>query len=320
MSELELENSDFRPGEEISITVGGNSVNVRLDNYLCSRFGQLSRAKIQRIIKTQNIMVNGQRSKASRKLNFGDVIELVLPSRELTVDHVPLDIIYEDSDLIALNKQPGIIVHPARGTENKSGTLINGLLYYASQKPEEQRFIPDVIHRLDRNTTGVIIFSKSARANQLISEQFENRNTKKEYLALVHGILSEKTALIDEPIGQHPRYFEKYAVTQDGKTARTRYEVIEELSDFSLVKISLLTGRTHQIRVHFSHIGHPLVADELYGGRIIAPSQLAPENPGIERTALHSSSLTITHPSSHKQITFAAPLAQDIENFLNSLR
>jgi len=314
-----FDNGDFRPGEKLVITVGGDKKSVRLDNYLCARFGQLSRAKMQRIIKGQQILVNGIKAKSSRKLSAGDTIELNLPDRDLVADELPLEIIHEDESIIILNKQPGVIIHPARG--NSRGTLLNGLLHHANEKsPLGQEYIPRVIHRLDQNTSGTMVFAKNEEADRYISEQFQDRTTEKIYLALVHGKLPNKSGEIEEPIGDDLQGLERQTICKNGKYALSLYDVLEEFRNISLVKITLKTGRTHQIRVHLSHIGNPIVADTLYGG-----SQLeyhcAETNTTciLNRVALHAWQLSFTHPDSKKRVTFATELANDIARAKRSL-
>lgn len=339
---MAFDHSQFRTGEHLVINVGGDIRNVRLDNYLCSRFGQLSRAKMQRIIKHQDILVNGLKAKPSRKLSEGDVIELDLPSKELIPEEIPLEIIHEDDDIIVLNKQAGVIIHPARG--NASGTLLNGLINYANQhKPNDAAFVPDVVHRLDKETSGTIVFSKNEQVNTKLSLQFQERSTKKVYYAIVHGNLLQKTGIIDQPIGIDDKNPERYTVRPDGKEAITLYKVLENFDGYSLVEIELKTGRTHQIRVHMSHVGHPLVADVMYGGKKVyglgpldnnddavqllnadGASRDGVENddfmPVMGRVALHAKMLSFIHPATGKQVFFESKLPDDFQSFLGWLK
>ena len=294
---MQFDHENFRPGERLVIKVGGGISGLRLDNYLCSRFGHLSRAKMQRIILNQEVLVNGQRGKPSRRVYFGDVVEFTLLSKELVADDIPIDIIYEDQDIIVVNKQPGILIHPARG--NSSGTLLNAIAHYAAG-----RFEPDVVHRLDRNTSGTMVFSKNQAANVALSAQFEGRETQKEYLAIVHGTPSPLCGQIEQPIGQADANSEKYAVMPEGRYALTLYETISSSADglYSLVRLDLKTGRSHQIRVHLSHIGCPIVGDTLYGGKI----------DHIERCALHAQKLAFNHPTTGQRLEFNSPLPQDM--------
>lgn len=318
---MAFDSSSLRIGEHLVINVGGNNDGVRLDNYLCSRFGQLSRAKMQRIIRDQTVLVNGKKAKPSRKLNCGDKVEIDLPSRELLAEQMPINIIHEDDQIIVINKQPGVIIHPARG--NSNGTLINGLLYHAQNtSSDENEYVPGVVHRLDKNTSGTMVFAKSDYANTHLSEQFQERKTSKKYLAVVHGRIEADSGVIDKPMGIDPRYPEKYAVREDGKEAVTLFEVVERFDEFTVVGITLKTGRTHQIRVHFSDMGNPLVADETYGGRVVCASVKNDAENKVElmsRVALHSQILGFEHPGSGKWVEFESELPDDIQHFINSI-
>ncbi len=310
--------NEFRAGEYLKITVSGNYKSIRLDNYLCARFGNLSRAKMQRIIKAQDILVNSIKSKPSRKLRGGDVIEFYLPDRELVADDLPIDIIAEDDALVVVNKQPGIIIHPARG--NPRATLLNALLHHATTNfSEKNQYKPMVVHRLDKETSGTVVFAKSPQYAQILAEQFASRETQKIYLALVHGKLPQKTGKIEEPLMQHPSA-ERQVVSENGKYALSLWDVIEEYEEFSLVKVILKTGRTHQIRCHLSHIGNPIVADTLYGGKKIkSTGQELQMSSSLDRVALHSWQLKFAHPVTNKDVEYISPLPKDIYSFCKTL-
>jgi 23S rRNA pseudouridine1911/1915/1917 synthase len=318
---------DEDAGERLVIRVSGAIKERRLDKYLQGRYSQFSRTTIQRLIKEQGVKVNGQDGKPSRKLSRGDVIELMLPSppsREIEAQNIPLSIIYEDEHMIVINKQAGLIVHPARGYKNN--TLVNGLIYYAqSIAAVGESFRPGIVHRLDKNTTGVMVVAKTDTAHWRISKQFELRTTKKSYIAICHGIPQLDADCIDQPLGVNPRYREKYAVRPDGKEAVTFYEVLERFRGFSLVKASPRTGRTHQIRVHLAWIKHPIVADDMYGGALVYPWQMedrpaAVEEPLLARCALHAWKLEFNHPETGERMIFEAPLQADMQHFLDNLR
>ncbi len=312
----------------LTLRVGSSIKQRRIDRYLHGRFAGFSRAVIQQTIKTGRAKVNGKIVKQSFKLSPGDTIELSLPelpTREIQAENIPLDIIYEDNDLIVLNKPANIIVHPARG--NTHGTLVNALTFYCNQLSSglgELR--PGIVHRLDKNTTGLLVVTKNDPAQWKIAKQFRNRTIEKTYLAVVHGTPELNADRIKVPLGIHPKIRQKYAVRPEtGKEAVTFYEVLESFRGFSLLKLTPKTGRTHQIRVHCSYIKHPIVADDTYGGKIVYPWQLkdaqpAPEDPVISRCALHAHSITFKHPTSEKQVSFEAPLPQDIQNLLDMLR
>ena len=312
----------------LTLRVGSSIKQRRIDRYLHGRFASFSRAVIQQTIKTGLAKVNGKIVKQSFKLSPGDTIEVTLPeppSKEILPENIPLDIIYEDNDLIVLNKPANIIVHPARG--NTHGTLVNALVHYCNQLSSglgELR--PGIVHRLDKNTTGLLVITKNDPAQWKIAKQFRNRTIEKTYLAVVHGTPELNADRIKVPLGIHPKIRQKYAVRPEtGKEAVTFYEVLESFRGFSLLKLTPKTGRTHQIRVHCSYIKHPIVADDIYGGKIVYPWQLkdaqpAPEDPVISRCALHAHSITFKHPTTEKQVSFEVPLPPDMQNLLDMLR
>jgi len=312
----------------MTLHVGASIKHRRLDKYLHGRFQNYSRALIQEIIKAGGVKVNQKTVVKSYKLSPADIIELTLPelpSKEITPEDIPLNIIFEDGDIIVINKQPNIIVHPARGY--KSGTIVNALAFHCkklSSGTTEQR--PGIVHRLDRNTTGVMVIAKTEIAQWKISKQFHDRLTKKSYIAIVHGCPELTADRISFPLGVHPRVREKFAVRPEtGKKAITIYETLEEFTGYSLLKVRILTGRTHQIRVHLSHIKHPVVADDMYGGKIVYPWQLknaepAPEQPVMDRVALHAHTLEFTHPTTNTPVKFEAPLPDDMQKLLDMLR
>lgn len=328
MKQNTTNNIPNNPDKPLVLHVGHSVKERRIDKYLHSRFGNYSRAMLQQIIKAGGVKVNGQLVKQSFKLSGGDKIELTLPElpeKEITPENIPLNIIYEDDDIIVLNKPADMLVHPARG--NLHGTLVNALSFYSDKLSSGLgEFRPGIVHRLDKNTTGVMVVTKNETAQWKIAKQFETRRTKKEYLAIVHGTPQLTSDRINAPLGIHPKKREKYAIRpQIGKEAVTFYEVLEEFRGFSLLKLLPKTGRTHQIRVHLSYVKHPIVADDMYGGKFVYTWQLADAEPAVEepiinRPALHALSLEFKHPTTEKQVKFEAPLPQDIQNLLNLLR
>jgi 23S rRNA pseudouridine1911/1915/1917 synthase len=331
----------------LTLRVGRALQERRLDKYLHGRFSNFSRAMLQEIIKAGGVKVNGQPAKPSLKLNPDDLIEITLPElpkSEIPPEDIPLNIIYEDDDIIVINKPADIIVHPARG--NTHGTIANALAFYlASTETDEDKdeedeseadetklpfalgeFRPGIVHRLDRNTTGVMILAKNEVAQWKIAKQFQDRQVEKSYIAIVHGIPDLTRDRVNAPLGIHPKFRYKYAIRPEtGKEAITFYEVIESFRGFSLLKLTPKTGRTHQIRVHLSYIKHPVVADDMYGGKPVYPWQLknaesAPEDPIISRCALHASTIAFTHPTTNKMVRFEAPLPDDMQNLLDLLR
>lgn len=314
--------------EVLTFKVGRTIQHHRLDKYLHGRFSNYSRAMIQKQIDAGHVKVNGQIAKASYKLAPGDTIEVILPelpSREIAPEDIPLNVIYEDNDLIVLNKQADMIVHPARG--NTHGTLVNALAFYSDELSSGLgEFRPGVVHRLDKNTTGVMIITKNDVAQWKVAKQFEHRQVKKEYLAIVQGVPELSADRINAPLGVHPKVREKYAIRPlVGKEAVTFYQVLEEFKGYSLVKCMPKTGRTHQIRVHLSYIKHPIVGDDMYGGKIVYSWQLkntepAVEEPLISRCALHAHKIEFKHPTTQKTVSFEAPLPADMQNLLDMLR
>ncbi len=314
--------------EALALQVGNSIKERRVDKYLHGRFSNYSRAMLQEIIRAGAVKVNGKIVKQSFKLSPGDKIDMTLPelpSKEIQPEDIPINIIYEDDDLIILNKHAGIIVHPARG--NTHGTLVNALAFYSDKLSSGLgEFRPGIVHRLDKNTTGVMVVAKNDHAQWKIAKQFENRQTKKSYLAIVHGTPELDADRINEPLGIHPKAREKYAIRpQTGKEAITFYETLEVFRGFSLLKLAPRTGRTHQIRVHLLHIKHSIVADDMYGGKLVYLWQLADgeqqvAEPIINRVALHAHTLEFKHPTTQKLVKFEAPLPDDMQNMLEALR
>ncbi len=328
MKQNTTNNIPNNPDKPLVLHVGHSVKERRIDKYLHSRFGNYSRVMIQQIIKAGGAKVNGQPVKPSFKLSHGDKIELSLPAlaeKQIPPENIPLNIIYEDDDIIVLNKPADMLVHPARG--NLHGTLVNALSFYSDKLSSGLgEFRPGIVHRLDKNTTGVMVITKNETAQWKIAKQFETRRTKKEYLAIVHGTPQLTSDRINAPLGIHPKIREKYAIRpKGGKEAVTFYEVLEEFRGFSLLKLFPKTGRTHQIRVHLSYAKHPIVADDMYGGKFVYLWQLADAEPEVEeplinRPALHAFSLEFKHPTTEKQVKFEAPIPQDMQKLLEMLR
>ena len=314
-------------GQQLAIRVGSQISNRRLDTYLVGRFSKFSRTHIQRLIKNQGVKVNSNIAKQSTRLNPGDEVELILPprkTRELVPEDIPLDIIYEDEDVIVINKQADLIVHPARGY--KSGTLVNALVFHAKELSNVNAdYRPGIVHRLDRNTTGVIIVAKNDASHWQLSRQFADRSTQKIYMAVIHGVPELDADCINQPVGVHPSIREKMSVNIQGKEAVTIYRVLEKFRGYSIVELSPKTGRTHQLRVHMQYLKHSIVADDMYGGKVVYPWQLedrnpAPQEPVLKRTALHAWKLEINHPTTKKRMLFQADPPPDMQNLIHNLR
>jgi len=321
-------NSNDTENGQLTLKVGSSIKERRIDKYLHARFSNLSRVMIQKQITAGAVKVNGKVVKASFKLNPGDQINLTLPeppSKKILPEDIPLNIIYQDDDIIVLNKQADMIVHPARG--NTHGTLVNALVFHSDKLSSGLgEFRPGIVHRLDRDTTGVMVVTKNDTAQWKIAKQFERRQTQKNYLAIVQGTPELTADRISAPLGVHPRIREKYAIRPEtGKEAVTFYEVLENFRGFSLLKMTPKTGRTHQIRVHLSYIKHPIIGDDMYGGKFVYPWQLqgvepAVQQPVINRVALHAWILEFKHPTTDKLMKFEAPLPEDMQDLLDMLR
>jgi 23S rRNA pseudouridine1911/1915/1917 synthase len=319
---------DFQGGEVINLRVGTNIRHRRLDKYVNGRLVRFSRNLIQKMVKNGAITVNDNEVKSSHQINPGDIVRITLPEpqpKEITPEDIPLDIIYEDDDMIAVNKQADLIIHPARGF--KTGTLVNALVHYAdSLSKGTYHYRPGIVHRLDRNTTGVVVVAKNDIAQYKLADQFQNRTTEKTYLAIVHGNPELDADRIRNRLGIHPSVREKFAVRPDiGKEAITVYHVLERFKGFALLEIKILTGRTHQIRVHMSHIKHPIVGDDMYGGKPlykwhICGDEAVAEEPVMPRCALHAWKLCINHPKTDQRMELEAPLPEDMRQTLELLR
>ena len=299
----------------ISITVDNNNAKTRLDvvcSVLMNEFIS-SRNYAQKLIESGNISVNGKILKTNYKVKTGDVITCVLPEPEnLTIEaeNIPLDIVYEDSDLLVINKRRDMVVHPAPG--NYSGTLVNALLYHCKDLSDINGMIrPGIVHRIDKDTTGLLVVAKNNNSHLLLSEQLKRHDIKREYIAVAEGIITENSGTINLPIGRHEVDRKKMTVRADNsKEAITHFQVVQRLQGHTVVVCNLETGRTHQIRVHLSHIGHPIVGDPLYGMR---------DTHGMVGQALHARKLSFTHPSSGKLVSFEAPPPADFDELVKGL-
>ncbi len=315
-------------------------LNKRLDKYLTDRITFMSRNQLQRLIDVGGVTVNDRATKASTKLRLGDVVEVVVPpppATEIQGEDIPLEVLYEDDAMIVLNKHAGIIVHPARS--HNRGTMLNALVYHFAHRSPRGGALsgvgkdlarPGVVHRLDRDTTGVIIFAKDDEAHWKLGRQFELRQVDKRYLALAQGVIEADAEVMEEPIGPSPSKVkgqrEKMVVRRDeqGKPAVTIVRVRQRFRGFTLVELELKTGRTHQIRVHLSHAGYPILGDDMYGGpekviaRAIHPT--LDDEEVITRQALHAASTTIRHPRTGEMMTFTAPLPAEMMRAMTLLR
>lgn len=286
----------------------------RLDKVVSNLEQEISRETIQRMIKTGKILVNGKQEKASYKTAVGNVITLEeeIPEEvELKPQEMPLDIIYEDDDMLVINKEKGIVVHPGNG--NPDGTLANAVMAKCkgSLSGIGGKIRPGIVHRIDKDTSGLIIVAKNDTAHLNLSKQIQDRKVKKTYIALVRGVIKENEATINMPIGRSSKDRKKMAVTKDGKEAITHFKVLKRYNGFTLLEVKIETGRTHQIRVHLSEIGYPVVGDEVYSNG---------KNPfGVKGQMLHAEKLELKHPRTGKDLTFEAPVPKYFENIINQL-
>jgi 23S rRNA pseudouridine1911/1915/1917 synthase len=322
---------DEDQAERVRLHIRRKLPGRRLDKYLHGRFPRLSRTAIQRLIKQGAITVNGEATKASHEMAGGDIIELVIPPpepREVLPEDIPLEIVYEDEHILALNKPTGIICHPARG--DQTGTLANALVFYANTLSHgDDPFRPGIVHRLDKNTTGIMLVAKTDEAHWRLSLQFERRTIQKTYLAIVHGNPHLDGDTIDAPIGVHPVVREKFAVMVRenkidlAKAAVTAYEIAERYENNALVKLYPKTGRTHQLRVHMSYIGHPIVGDTMYGGRPVSEFDIIGSGsvePLFAFQALHAWRIRFKHPILETMTELEAPFPPPFRRAVELLR
>ena len=287
----------------------------RLDVFLAKGMNEVSRSNLQKLITSGQVTVNDKIVKTNYKIKTSDVIIVTMPevrTLELMAEDIPIDVVYEDDDIIVVNKARGMVVHPATG--NYSGTLVNALLEHCDDLSGINGVArPGIVHRLDKDTSGVMIAAKSDRAHINLAKQIKEHTASRRYLTIVHGNIKEEQGVIKGPIGRHPSDRKKMAVTfVNSKEATTKFRIIERFGDYTLVECKLLTGRTHQIRVHMAYIGHPVVGDPKYG----------PERGhfAIVGQALHSAELRITHPVTEESMVFTAPLPDDMQVILMNLR
>ena len=288
--------------------------NIRLDKVVAALDEDLSRAMIQKLLEQEKIFVNGKVQKPSYKTKPGDIIEVeeVIPQEiELKAQDIPIDIIYEDNDIIVVNKPKGMVVHPANG--NPDGTLVNAIMNICKDSLSGigGEIRPGIVHRIDKDTSGLLIIAKNDKAHINLSEQIKNREITKKYIALVRGVVKENNATIDMPIGRSDKDRKKMAVKKDGKNAVTHFDVIKRYNGYTLLDVKIDTGRTHQIRVHLAEIGYPIVGDFVYSNG---------KNPfGVEGQMLHAKSLEFKHPVTGKEMKLEAPLPEYFEEVLNKL-
>ena len=299
--------------------VDDSTAGLRLDLYVLGLTDSLSRSGISRLIRAGHIRVNGAAQKPGYTVRTGDRIAIEIPAPEqprFSPEPIPLSVLYQDAHLIAINKPPGLVVHPAPG--NFSGTLVNALLHHCPDLEGIGGMIrPGIVHRLDKDTSGVIVVAKTQAALLSLTNQFKNRTIHKEYLALVHGNPAADAGRIELSIGRHPVHRKKMStLSRSGRTAISAWRVAERFQKACLLEVELVTGRTHQIRVHCAAIDHPVIGDPVYGNRKL-DRELA-EN--IRRQMLHAHSLEIVHPDTGNRLGFEAPIPRDMAELIEKLR
>ena len=300
------------------IHLQADQFSPRLDRYLVKEFPDLSRSQLRKLIDRGHILVSSQPVKPSAAIQPGDVITIHLPTSDavmLQPESIPLEIVFEDDDLIVINKPAGMVVHPAHG--HTTGTLVNALLsrypdlIAMTQSDADAAQRPGIVHRLDRDTSGLIIVARTPPALKHLRRQFKARKVDKTYLALVFGRPKAPEGVIDVPLGRDPRHRQKFTPRADGKVARTKYCVLEKFAGYSLLEIGLETGRTHQIRVHLAWLKCPVVGDTVYGRK--------KNSLGLERQFLHAYRLRFQHPRTEEFLFLEAPLDEKLQNILNQL-
>lgn len=290
------------------------NVGKRLDLFVSENEVDMSRSFVQGIIEKQQVKVNGQIKKSNYKLRVGDQVQVELAEPvelQVEAEDIPLDIIYEDSDVIVINKPQDMVVHPAPG--NYTGTLVNGLLYHCKDLSGINGVIrPGIVHRIDKDTSGVLVVAKNDKSHNSLAMQLKDHSMKRTYYAIVEGIVKEEEGTVRTNIGRHPVERIKMAVVKDGKEAITNYKVLERFKSNTLVECRLATGRTHQIRVHMAHLHHPLIGDQVYGYK--------KQKFKLQGQALHAKNLGFIHPTTGEYMEFDSQLPEYFQDILDKLR
>ena len=312
-----------------TLVVAPEEDRLRLDSFLVSRFSKHSRVRLQRAVARGDVLVDGAKAKSSTRLKAGQTVvcqPIAEPVDGPIPEDIPLDLIYEDDHIVAINKPPAMVVHPAKG--NWSGTLTSALAFhFESLSSIGGPTRPGIVHRLDRDTSGVILVAKSDTAHNALSQQFQDRTVAKEYATIVTPCPDRDRDVIDKPIGDHPYQREKKAIRENHPSARSAismYEVVERFKGFALVRVRPKTGRTHQIRVHMAHIGCPVVCDRLYSGRAKLTfgdlNRSDDTRPLLQRQALHAKRIEFDHPASGKRMSLECQLPADMLGLIEALR
>ena len=294
--------------------VKNESQGKRLDKYVTEQNTEITRTAVQRLIDEKNILVNGKEQKASYKVNENDVVEVEVPEPkkiEIKAEDIPIEVIYEDSDIVVVNKPKGMVVHPGNG--NLDGTLVNAIMAKCegSLSGIGGEIRPGIVHRIDKDTSGLLIVAKNDKAHVNLSEQIKEHKVKKTYIALVRGVVKENEATIDMPIGRSKTDRKKMAVCKDGKNAVTHIKVLKRWEHYTLLQVNIETGRTHQIRVHLSYIGYPIIGDYTYSN--------GKNEFGVVGQCLHAQKLEFKHPTTNKIMKLEAPLPEYFQEIIQKL-
>ena len=310
--------------EALAFEVSEEEAGTRLDALLAARVEGVSRTALKRLIDDGDATVAGRAAKPSHKVRAGDRVEVELvapPPLDLAPEDIPLDIVHEDEEIVVVNKTAGMVVHPAAGV--RGGTLANALAFHFQRLSRHAGALrPGIVHRLDRDTSGLIVVAKSAFAHEHLAEQFRARTVFKSYVALVHGRLKEDAGRVEQPLARDPRHRTRMAVVRGGREAVTAWRVRRTYERFTLLDVKIKTGRTHQIRVHLAWLKHPVVGDETYGmgrDRNLADARLRAALDALGRQFLHAEQLAFTHPRTGERLRFAAPLPAELQTFLDAL-
>jgi 23S rRNA pseudouridine1911/1915/1917 synthase len=298
---------------EVIFQINLDEKGIRIDKFLAKKIVDRSRSHIQNLIDNDAVLVNGRNIKSNYKLRENDVVTVKMPEpEELKVEpeNIETDIVYEDEDIIVVNKKQGMVVHPAPG--NYNGTLVNALLYHCKDLSGINGVIrPGIVHRIDKDTSGIIVVAKNDLAHSKLTEQFKVHSIKREYYALTEGVFKNDSGVVNQPLARHPQDRIKMAIVKDGRRAVTHYEVLERYKSNTLVKCSLETGRTHQIRVHMAYLGHPLVGDPVYGYK--------KQKFKLEGQMLHAKTLGFVHPTKNEYVEFNSDLPDYFLEVLSKL-
>jgi len=316
--------TEAEPEATLTFEAEAGDAGARLDAFLAARVEGLSRTAIKRLADDGGVLVSGKPVKPSHRLSAGERVEVELPAPpaiDLTPEDIPLDIVFEDEEVVVVNKPPGLVVHPAAGVH--SGTLANALVFHFQNLSERGgAFRPGIVHRLDRDTSGLMVVAKTPVAHEKLSDQFRARTVFKSYVALVHGVVRGEQGKVEQPLARDPRNRTRMAVVRGGREAVSVWKVRRRFTRFTLLDVRIKTGRTHQIRVHLAWMRHPVVGDETYGAgrdQSVADPKLRARLAAIGRQFLHAERLAFDHPRTAERLMFDAPLPADLAEFLDHL-